>query len=279
MSSAVAVPEPDPVLVSPVRHDAQSLLSSRPPEAKPAIERPRVDQEGRGVRWECHDGTHICTHWPDDGVTQIQTAAHWLRGVATGLTHEALFAPPAARYTGCVDLDSLLGKPTGDNPPQRLAALLAQVQAQKLALSSLADAFAAVSRWLTATGDSNWEAAKAIRRLPGLSAAIGESQRVISKDSFSADANALIATMLHRAVKLLDRLTLETGEINVDTAQQHGLQLLIPTIALLDSTAQLAAEAARFVEEFDQRWRQMRQQAAHAVASTASLAAFPQSRL
>lgn len=279
MSSAAAMPAPDRGPVWHNRREAQLMQMNQPLLEESAPHRQRGSLEGSGTRMAGVDGTRSCTHWPHGGVERIRATARLLRGVAECLAHEDLIETPAVRYTGCIDLDSLFSEPTGDTLIQRLAALLAQVQTHNRALRNLADDFATVSRWLATTAESNWEAARRMRLLPGLAAAMGESQRLISKDSFSADANALIATMLRRAVKLLERLALDAGEVNVDTAHQHmGVQVLVPAAELLDSTAVLADNAASSVEEFDQRWHQMRHQAAHAVASTASPAASPEPR-
>lgn len=271
--------DPDSEPVRHYRHEAQLLQIRQPLKENPATQRQSVNRDGRGTRMANDDDTRVCSHWPDGGVERIRAAASWLRVVAESLTREGPIEAAAVRYTGCIDLDSLFSEPTGDSAVQRMAAVLAQVQAQNQVLRSLADDFATVSEWLTTTTESNWEAARAMRQLPGLAAAIGESQRLISKDSFSADASALVAAMLLRAVKLLDRLPSEPSAVDLDSTRQHiGGQVLIPTSELLDNAALLATNATRFVEEFDQRWRQMRNQAAHAVASTASPAVSAQPR-
>lgn len=153
----------------------------------------------------------------------------------------------------------------------QLAAHSAQVQAQKRGLQELADEFARVSTWLTEAVGSGWEAAQRMRQQSGLAVATGERQRLLSKDSLSADVNALICALLRRTVRLLEGLDLASGAVQPDAAGKEAFRRLLPQAAtLLDNAATLIVDAMGMVSEFDCRWRQMRLQVAGAVALTAS---------
>lgn len=277
MLRAVAVSVLDPAPVWGNRRESQ-LLQIRPPLPKqPATPRQRMIWEGHAPSSAVEEDTRMCSHWPSGGLAQIQTAAGWFRVMAEGLALDGPYETPAAQQARCLDLENLLSAPTGDASMQRLAALWAEVQMQKLALGALADDFVTISDWLTNAAGLSWDAAKAMRQQPGLAVAIGESQRLVSKDSLLADGNALIAAMLRRAVKMLDRLDPATGSVNTDMAGRRAYAHILSQIAdLLDNAANLGSEATGFVEEFDRRWRQMRRQVAQAVALTTKPASSPE---
>ncbi len=206
-----------------------------------------------------------CAHWPLEGAAQIQAAAQFLQVLAEIWTPDGFLAMP--RHAGCIDLDLLASETPSAALAQRLASFPAQMQAQKLALRALADDFAKISAWLAKAAGYSWDAAKDVRQKLGLAAALGESHRVIAKDWLAADMNALIATLLRRAVGVLDRVDLAPGAINTDLAGQRAFGPFIRLASdMLERAAALAREAALFVDEFDRRWHQFRQQAAVAVA-------------
>ena len=270
MLSAAALPILDPASAWHNHPDARLVQMDQPLPDWPATYRQRFAWEGSATSAPKHDQTWLCTHWPVDGVAHIQTAARSLRGMAESLARDGQHDTSAAPYPRCIDLETLPSMPPADTSMQRLAAIWARAHTQKLALGALADDFSRISEWLVHEAGVSWDASKAMRKQPALAVAVGDSQRLTSKDSLSADANALIAALLRRAVKLLDRLDPATGIVHADLAGQRTCgRLLVQTARLLDDAASLAADAARFVEEFDQRWRQLRHQVARVMASTA----------
>ena len=63
----------------------------------------------------------------------------------------------------------------------------ARVHQQKSALDVLADDFSRISGWLVKEAGVSWEASKNMRKQPALAVAVGDSQRLTSKDEARAD--------------------------------------------------------------------------------------------
>ncbi len=270
--NAASIPLSDPVH----RADARMarLPLDQPLPASRATHLAIVDREQRGRVPASGDEGRLCAHWPKDGAAKIQTGARAVRTFAGIWAGTGSSASPPAALASCVDLEQPARAYPGHAPLPHLPSLAARIQAQKLALRALADDFATVSAWLARAAGSGWEAAKAVRQSLGLALALGEGQRLITKDWLAADMNALIAAMLRRSLNLLDRLELTSSAIEADLAgpRTYG-RLLRRAAELLDRAATLACDAALLVGEFDQRWRAIRQQVAQAVAPGAGLAA------
>ena len=211
----------------------------------------------------------MCTHWPLDGASQMLNASHALLVMADRLVTAG--SPPApARPTGCIDLHALAREPLGDALSSSIVSVPAELQAHKLALRALADDFEKISVWLARAAESSWDAAKALRQRLGLAGVLGEDQRMIAKDWLAADMNALIATLLRRAVGVLDRVDLTPNAAKADAAGQGSHVPFVRLAAeILQRAAALATQAALFVEEFDKRWHLFRQQVAVAISPDA----------
>ena len=254
------------------RRDHRDRRATGPPTDQPLPERRarhrhRVMWEGSDPIPANQDDARRCTHWPEGGANRIQLAAHALHVLAESMSQQGASLRPAAPHFGCVDLQLLPAEPVDPSVPQHTAAWADQVLVQKLALRLLASDFATVSAWLAKAADLNRDAAKPLRQHAGLLVALGESQRLVSKDSLSADVNALIAAMLQRAAALLDRPEFAAGSAKTEPAAQRSFQpVLRQAAALLDTAATLADSAENLVADFDRRWRQVRHQVALAIA-------------
>jgi len=254
--------------------------SDQPLPERRASHRQRVVWDGADAGAATQDAARMCTHWPAGGVERIRTTGRHLHVLAEGLARDGLLEAPAPRHSGCLDLEMPGSHPDGDICTQRMAALSVQVRAQKLALRILADDFATISAWLANAAGSSWEAASSMRQHSGPLVAMGESQRLISKDSLSADINALVATMLRRAAKSLDRLDPAAGAVAADLQGRRTFaRVLLRVAELLDNAATMADDATSFVAEFDRRWRLIRHQVALTVSRSAILDASLQTSL
>lgn len=208
------------------------------------------------------DQARTCAHWPLNCVARIQNSSYALRVVSERLAWAGSLPIAAlSNQTGCIDVAASASDPLNEGVLLRVAALSAEIQTHKLALRTLADDLTKVSGWLARASGSSWDAAKAVRQKLGLAGVLGDDQRVIAKDWLAADMNALLGTLLRRAVAVLDRVDLSPAAIRVDVAGQRSYTLLVQLAAeMLERAAALATQSALFMEDFDKRWYLLRQQ-------------------
>jgi len=172
---------------------------------------------------------------------------------------------------GCIDIDNPGSDAPGDARVDGPATFRAELRAQKRVLRALADDFATVSAWLCGAAGASLEAVRAARQRLGISVSTAESHRVIAKDWLAADMNALIASVIRRAIGVLDRLDSNADANEIDpAAQRASARLLCLAAEKLDRAVSLCCDAALFAEEVDQRWKQIHDQVTEALAPSSS---------
>lgn len=139
---------------------------------------------------------------------------------------------------------------------------------------SIARDYQTAADWLDRGAGSASDSPVPVRRGPGLASALGEDHRVVTRDRLAADMNALVAWLLRQALKVLDRIDLQTSEVHADPAGSGAQRHVLLTAArMLDRAAVLARESELFVEAFDLRWRDYRDHISATVASSKALSA------
>ena len=223
-------------------------------------------QFGERRQERAHD--RACTHWPMDGVAKIQAASRALLVMAELWEHgETLAKSRQVRPAGCIDVASFGAGPQADVMMLRAAALPDEIEALKLAMRGQAEEFERISAWLVRAARTTRVAAKAAQRPLGLVAVLSEDHRVIAKDLVAADMNALVATLLGEALRVLDCVEPNASAINADLLGARAYEAFLHTAAeMLNRAGALATESALFVEDVDRQWRAFRVQIATVVA-------------
>ena len=210
----------------------------------------------------------ICMHWPLDGASKIHAlsgslavlAEHWAGAHADAKTWNHLLPR-------CIDVEQAGPQAESDVLRLRATAMCAEIQRIRLRTRSLVEDFQKIGEWLARAAGSTWDAGKTVRRALSLASTLGESHRVIAKDWLAADMNSLVAWLLRRALKLLDRIEMSAEAIVADLvdARVYG-DILQSAAEILDHAAAIANESELFVQDFDRRWRSFRDRIATVVA-------------
>ena len=218
----------------------------------------------------------LCTHWPLNSVTQIQAAGAALRSVLE-LWDRAADLSGASRdsRSGCLDPSVAVDDMRGDVLMLRAAVVPDSVQRLKLAVSTLAEDFEKISRWLGKSAQDTCDVTKVTEHAYTKLSILRDDHRVIARDWLGADMNALIAWLLNRAVGVINRLDLSPDAIAADLQGTGSYKPAIESAAaMLERAATLAAETELFVDNFDRQWRGFRDQMASVIAMSPAATAL-----
>lgn len=185
-------------------------------------------------------------------------ALKWQEGAGRE-SHGAYSGNPAARYTGCDDLNEssvidALGIlfMEGEGKPAELTKLEQDLRA-------MADDHEQGGRWLDEAMAGSWEAAEALTALRPLASVLGDRHRIIVNNWQMAANSRLIAQLLRRAVDLLTAIELEPATIRADLAASRTCpDYVLAAAEVIDIAADLSAQAALLVHDSEPRWRRFR---------------------
>jgi hypothetical protein len=185
-------------------------------------------------------------------------ALKWQAG-AGHQDHGASSSNPAARYTGCDDLNEssvidALGIlfMEGEGKPAELSKL-------EQDLKATADEHEQGGRWLDEAMNGSWESAEALIPLRPLAGVLGDRHRIIVNNWQMAANSRLIAQLLRRAVDLLTAIELEPATIRADLAASRTCpDYVLAAAEVIDTAADLSAKAALLVHDSEPRWRRFR---------------------
>jgi|SRR5579859_4652007 len=142
----------------------------------------------------------------------------------------------------------------GNGEPQEITRL-------KRELRTTADESRQTGQFLEQAMASSWEMARQQIGNPGLATVLGERHCIIANDWQNASSCTLAAKLIERAVEILDQLDLSTCAVRADLAGPRFIpRYLYSSAELIDRAADLAAESATIVHDYERRWRMFRQQ-------------------
>jgi hypothetical protein len=130
-------------------------------------------------------------------------------------------------------------------------------------LHNMADDLYGAGAWLSTAMESSWRVAQQTVRNPLMAGVLGERHRIIANDWESASHFSLIATLLHRALDILEQTDLSPSAIRSDLAgPRFTPQYLYAAAELIDRAADLAAQSAILIHDNERRWRVFHDQVA-----------------
>jgi hypothetical protein len=211
-----------------------------------------------------------CAHWPLHGQARIRDASHAFLDLAALLSRAK---PPASttvtRAGGCIDLSAIANLREVDALFELIDTAASRIPQLQQDMASLAQDFQTTGGWLGDTMASSWANVQAMRPAVRYASVLDEGHRVVAKDWLTADIHQLIATLLRRAIRPLDRLDLSLFAIRVDLDGPRHYELLLRSVGgMLGRTSTLVGESEVFVDDVDRRVRQFRDQVVSVVVST-----------
>ena len=85
---------------------------------------------------------------------------------------------------------------------------------------------------------------------------LGERHRIIANDWQAADAQSLIARLIHRALEIIGRVDFSPEALRQDLAgERSSAAYLYSASELLDRAADVAVYSASLVHDNERRWR------------------------
>jgi hypothetical protein len=164
--------------------------------------------------------------------------------------------PLASPYAGCADLNEKAAIEAsgilfleGEGEPPEIARM-------KRGLMSAADEFAATGTWMSEAMEASWAMAEALLALPEIADLLGERHRIIANDWQAARLNTLIASLLGRAVAVLERVDFSPAALRANLAGPGtAVPYLFSASELIDHAADLVAQSAGLVHDNERRWR------------------------
>jgi len=141
----------------------------------------------------------------------------------------------------------------GEGEPPEIARL-------KRDLSALADDFGETGQWLGQAMDASWQAALPLLQLPALAGVLGERHRIIVNVWQAANLASLTATVVRRALQIVERVDFAPPAARADLAEPRVFpEYLYAATELLDRAADITSESASLTHDNDRRWRVFRQ--------------------
>lgn len=201
----------------------------------------------------------------------LQHASRVLKTLADRWRTVAPTAPHVAHpLLGCEDLNELVAIQEsgvlfleGEGEPPEITRL-------KRDLRALAQDFGETGEWLAQAMHSSWDAARPLLQVPALASVLGDRHRIIMNDWQAAHTAALIATVLTRALEILDQVDFAPAAVRADlTSDRIVPEYLYSAAELIDRAADLASVSASLTHDNDRRWRVFRDRV-HALSGSAA---------
>jgi hypothetical protein len=135
----------------------------------------------------------------------------------------------------------------------------AEITTLKRDLKITADDLHGSGAWLNTAMASSWDLAYQAVQNPLLASVLGERHRIIANDWQGASLYSLVATLLERALEILEVVDLSPSSIRSDLAGPRFIpQYLYAAAELINRAADLAAESAELIHDNERRWRVFR---------------------
>ncbi|MCE3246243.1 MAG: hypothetical protein K0R41_68 [Geminicoccaceae bacterium] len=123
-------------------------------------------------------------------------------------------------------------------------------------LETLAGDMEAGGQWLGAAMEKGWAIAGSLAAFPEFADLLGERHRIIANDWQAADAQSLIARLIHRALEIIGRVDFSPEALRQDLAgERSSAAYLYSASELLDRAADVAVYSASLVHDNERRWR------------------------
>jgi hypothetical protein len=127
-------------------------------------------------------------------------------------------------------------------------------------LRALAETFAESGQWLATAMQAAWQSQLPLLHVPALAGVLGERHRIIMNDWQSAHLQSLIATVIKRALEILDRVDFVPPTIRTDLSGPRVCpRYLYAASELIARAADMVSEAACLVHDNERRWRVFRE--------------------
>lgn len=210
-----------------------------------------------------------CAHWPLHAEARIRTASNGFLALAELLSQAR---PPGGtavtRVGGCIDLSVIANLHEVDSLFEFIDTAASRILQLQQDVAGLAHDFQTASGWLGETVASSWANVQAVRPAVRCGAVLDEGHRVVAKDWLTADIHQLVATLLRRALRPLDRLDLSLFAVRFDLEGPRDYESILRSVAgMLGRTSTLVGESEVFVGELDRRTRRFRDQVVAVVVS------------
>jgi len=211
-----------------------------------------------------------CAHWPLHAEARIRAASNAFLDLAELLFHAR---PPGStavtRAGGCIDLSVIANLHEVDALFEFIDTAASRILLLRQDVAGLAHDFQTTSGWLGESMATSWANVQAVRPAVRYGAVLDEGHRVVAKDWLTADIHQLVATLLRRAIRPLDRLDLTLFAVRVDLeGPRHYESILRSVGGMLGRAGTLVGESEVFVDELDRRIRRFRDQVVAVVVST-----------
>jgi hypothetical protein len=159
-------------------------------------------------------------------------------------------------YMGCEDLNETAAIQQsgvlfmeGEGEPPEIIRL-------KRDLRAIAEDFGGTGQWLANAMQASWQVALSLLQVPALANVLGERHRIMINDWQAANEASLIATVIKRALDILDRIDCTPAAVRADlTGSRVFSEYLYAASELIDRAADLASESACLVHDNERRWR------------------------
>lgn len=135
----------------------------------------------------------------------------------------------------------------------------AEITTLKRDLKILAEDLHGSGTWLSTAMESSWDLARQAVQNPLLASVLGERHRIIANDWQGAALYTLVATLLDRALEILDVVDFNPAAVRSDLAGPRFFpQYLYAAAELINRASDLAAESAELIHDNERRWRVFR---------------------
>lgn len=187
----------------------------------------------------------------------MQQASRALKALAERWTIVARDPEPSpSPFAGARDLNDdrateLLGVlfMEGEDEPAEIAKLKADLLAK-------AESAEAVGTWLAEAMQASWGVAAALLDHPELADLLAERHRIITNNRQNAFVTGLVASIIRRAVEILERVDFAPTALRDDLdGPRTAPSYLFSAAEMLDHAADLAAQSTTLVHENERRWR------------------------
>lgn len=159
-------------------------------------------------------------------------------------------------YTGCEDLNDPTAIETSGVLFMEGAAEPAELTGLKDELRAQAAAGEQTGAWLEEAMSASWQSAGALVRVTPLADLLGERHRIILNNRLAAGMSRLAASVLQRAVEILDAVDFTPDGLRADLGGPRSTPAYLYSAAtLLDRAADLMVTATTFTRDSEPAWR------------------------